>query len=45
VREWFDLLVTEAERSRQGASEQLAQLDELIGQSQQLESGGARFLR
>jgi len=45
VREWFDLLVTEAERSRQGASEQLAQLDELIAQSQQLESGmGLRFL-
>ncbi len=45
VRQWFDFLVTEAERSRQGASEQLAQLDELIAQSQQLESGmGLRFL-
>ncbi|HEY2713044.1 MAG TPA: glucoamylase family protein, partial [Chthoniobacterales bacterium] len=45
VREWFDLLVTEAERSRQAASEQLAQLNELIAQSQQLESGmGLRFL-
>src|SRR5438046_4624838 len=45
VRQWFDLLVTEAERSRQGASEQLAQLDHLIAQSQQLESGmGLRFL-
>src|SRR5216117_1960482 len=45
VREWFDLLVTEAERSRQAASEQLAQLHELITQSQQLEDGmGLRFL-
>jgi cyclic beta-1,2-glucan synthetase len=45
VREWFDLLVTEVERSRQAASEQLAQLNELIAQSQQLESGmGLRFL-
>ncbi|PYJ67388.1 MAG: hypothetical protein DME76_15345, partial [Verrucomicrobia bacterium] len=45
VREWFDLLVTEVERSRQGASEQLAQLHELIAQSQQLEDGiGLRFL-
>jgi len=45
VREWFDLLVTEAERSRQAASEQLAQLNELIVQSQQLENGmGLRFL-
>jgi cyclic beta-1,2-glucan synthetase len=45
VRQWFDLLVTEVERSRQGASEQLAQLNELIAQSQQLESGmGLRFL-
>src|SRR6266481_5123982 len=45
VREWFDLLVTEVERSRQGASEQLAQLHELIAQSQQLENGiGLRFL-
>jgi cyclic beta-1,2-glucan synthetase len=37
VREWLDLLVTEADHSRQNASEQLAQLDELIAQSQQLE--------
>src|SRR5438477_2038823 len=45
VREWFDLLVTEVERSRQAASEQLAQLNELIVQSQQLENGmGLRFL-
>jgi cyclic beta-1,2-glucan synthetase len=45
VRQWFDLLVTEVERSRQGASNQLAQLHELIAQSQQLESGmGLRFL-
>jgi cellobiose phosphorylase len=45
VREWFDLLVTEVERSRQAASEQLAHLNELIAQSQRLESGmGLRFL-
>src|SRR6266480_617169 len=45
VREWLDLLVTEVDRSRRNASEQLAQLDELIGQSQQLEGGmGLRFL-
>src|SRR5437868_5087208 len=45
VREWLDLLVTEVDRSRRNASEQLAQLDELIGQSQQLEEGmGLRFL-
>ncbi len=45
VREWLDILVTEAEHSRQNASEQLAQLDELIAQSQELESGmGLRFL-
>jgi cyclic beta-1,2-glucan glucanotransferase len=45
VREWFDLLVTEVERSRQAASEQLAQLNELIAQSQQLDSDmGLRFL-
>ena len=45
VRQWFDLLVTEVERSRQAASEQLAQLNELIAQSNQLESGmGLRFL-
>ena len=45
MREWLDLLVTEVERSRRSASEQLAQLDELIAQSQQLEGGmGLRFL-
>ena len=45
VREWLDLLVTEVEHSRRNASEQLAQLDELIDQSQQLEGGmGLRFL-
>src|SRR5213595_2330301 len=45
VREWLDLLVTEVDRSRRNASEQLAQLDELIAQSQELEGGmGLRFL-
>ena len=45
VREWLDLLVTEAERSRRNASEQLAQLDELIAKSRELEEGmGLRFL-
>jgi cyclic beta-1,2-glucan synthetase len=45
IHEWLDLLVTEVDRSRRNASEQLAQLDELIGQSQQLEGGmGLRFL-
>jgi cyclic beta-1,2-glucan synthetase len=45
VRDWFDLLVTEVERSRQAASDQLAQLNELIAQSQQVENGmGLRFL-
>ena len=45
LREWFHLLMTEVERSRQAASEQLAQLNELIAQSQQLESDmGLRFL-
>src|SRR6266496_3199931 len=45
VREWLDLLVTEVEHSRRSASEQLAQLDELIAKSQQLEGGmGLRFL-
>jgi cellobiose phosphorylase/uncharacterized membrane protein len=45
VREWFDLLVTEVERSRQAASEQLALLNELIAQIHQLEKGiGLRFL-
>src|SRR5437762_12172688 len=45
VRRWFDLLATEAEHSRQGASEQFAHLDELIAQCQQLEGGmGLRFL-
>jgi cellobiose phosphorylase len=45
VRQWFDLLVAEVERSRQAASEQLAQLNELIAQSQQFESSmGLRFL-
>ncbi len=45
VREWLDLLVTEVEHSRRSASEELAQLDELIAQSQQLEGGmGLRFL-
>ena len=45
VSEWLDLLVTEVEHSRRSASEQLARLDELIAQSQQLEGGmGLRFL-
>ena len=45
VREWLDLLVAEVGHSRQNASEQLTQLDELIAQSQKLESGmGLRFL-
>ncbi len=45
VREWLDRLVTEVERSRRNASEQLAQLDELIARSQELENGMAlRFL-
>src|SRR5216110_2328899 len=45
VREWVDLLVTEVEHSRRRASEELAQLGELIAQSQQLECGmGLRFL-
>lgn len=45
VGEWLDKLVTAVEHSRQNASEQLAQLDELVAHSQQLESGmGLRFL-
>src|SRR5216110_2456886 len=45
VHEWLDLLVTEVERSRRNASEQLAQLDELIAESRELEEGmGLRFL-
>ena len=45
VRDWLDLLVTEVDRSRRNASEQLAQLDELIAQSRELEEGmGLRFL-
>jgi len=45
VREWLDLLATEVDRSRRNASEQLAQLDELIAQSRELEEGmGLRFL-
>src|SRR5205807_953977 len=45
VREWVDLLVTEVEHSRRRASEELAQLGELIAQSQQLEGGmRLRFL-
>ena len=39
VREWLHLLVSEVEHSRQSASEQLARLQELIAQCQQLESG------
>ena len=45
LREWLDLLVTEVEHARRSASEQLAQLDELIARSRQLEgSMGLRFL-
>jgi cellobiose phosphorylase len=45
VREWLDLLITEVHRSRQNASEQLAQLDEVIAQARELEEGmGLRFL-
>jgi cellobiose phosphorylase len=45
VHQWLDLLVTEVERARQGASEQLAQLEELVGHTKQLERGmGLRFL-
>jgi len=45
VGEWLDLLVIEVEHARQRASEQLAQLDELLARTQQLESGmGLRFL-
>jgi cellobiose phosphorylase len=45
VHEWLDLLVTEVDRSRRNASEQLARLDELLGQTRELEEGmGLRFL-
>jgi len=45
VREWLDRLVTEVECSRRSASEQLAQLDELISGGRQLESDmSLRFL-
>ena len=45
VRAWLDLLITEAEHSRRNASEQLAQLEELIAQSRELENGmELRFL-
>ncbi len=45
VREWLDLLVAEAGRSRENASDQLAQLDELIARSRELEENmGLRFL-
>src|SRR5438046_9679147 len=44
VREWVALLVTEVEHSRRRASEELAQLGDLIAQSQQLECAmGVRF--
>src|SRR5262249_51521636 len=36
VRQWLDLLVAEVDRSRRNASEQLAQLDELIAESREL---------
>ena len=45
VHEWLDLLATEVDGSRRNASEQLAQLDELIARSRELEEGmGLRFL-
>jgi cellobiose phosphorylase len=45
VREWLNLLVTEVEHSRQAAAEQLAQLNDLIAECQQLDrSMGLRFL-
>jgi cellobiose phosphorylase len=45
VREWLDRLITETERSRRNASEQLAQLRELIAQCEELEDGmRLRFL-
>ena len=45
VHEWLDLLVAEVEHSRENASEELTQLDELIAQSQKLEGDmGLRFL-
>ena len=45
VREWLDRLVTEVEQARAKAAEELARLDELLGQSQELEDGmGLRFL-
>jgi cyclic beta-1,2-glucan synthetase len=45
VHEWLDQLVAAVEHSRHHASEQVAQLDDLIAQSQQLEGGmELRFL-
>ena len=45
VREWLDRLVTEVQQARAKAAEELARLDELLGQSQELEDGmGLRFL-
>ena len=45
VREWLDRLVNEVEQARAKAAEELARLDQLLTQSQELEDGmGLRFL-
>ncbi len=45
VRVWLDELAVEVARSRQNAEEQLAQVEEIVGRIQRLESGmGLRFL-
>jgi cyclic beta-1,2-glucan synthetase len=45
VHEWLNRLVTQVERSRQNASEQIARLDDLVASLHQLESEmGLRFL-
>ncbi len=45
VRDWLNSLVTEAEHSRQAASEQLAQLEDLLARCQKLgDEMGLRFL-
>ena len=45
VREWLDRLVNEVEQARAKAAEELARLDQLLAQSQELEDGmGLRFL-
>ena len=45
VGEWLDSLVTEVARAEQNATQQLAQIDEIIGRSEALERGiDLRFL-